>query len=60
MVLACQLEDIEQAVDAYFPSQQRFGLGDDREQRREVVDRVDAMLLYRHRQLIGACHVGQF
>ena len=46
MVLASHLQDVPETVDSNLPSQVRFVLSHHRQQRCQVIDGVDVVLLY--------------
>ena len=59
-MLARHLEHVHQTVDAYVPRQERLALCHNRQQRCQVVDRVDAILRDDTFDHLGARHVTQF
>ena len=60
MLLAGNLQDVDEAVHLDVPSQQGFGLGNGREQGGEVVDGVDVVLFDDGSQLGGIGDIGLF
>ena len=58
VLLAGNLQDVDEAVHLDVPGQQGLRLGNGREQGGEVIDGVDLVLVHNRSQLGGVGHVG--